>query len=208
MHTLEEILDAARVTNLHIRSKLAYFIEQVLKFNDNLGLVSKSDPENELLLQIDDSLSALNALELESECSLMDIGSGAGIPGLVFKLCQLQIKLVSLDSNPRKIAFQERVAENLGLDAVEFLAQHLKSYSPEVKFDYITVKAFGQFGDVFRFARKNLATNGKLVLFLSSDQRLPADIENRKPVIKLDNLTYNLFDRREQRVLKIVQFES
>lgn len=208
MPALEEILDNARVTNPHIRSKLGCFFEQVLKFNDKLGLVSKSSPEAEVLLQIDDCLSALKALDISFANTLLDIGSGAGIPGLIFKICRPQIELVSLDSNPRKIAFQERLSENLGLKSVEFVSRTLKSYSPNCKFDLVTAKAFGQFEDIFRFAHKNLACGGRLVLFLASEQSLSADIESRKPVKKLDILTYNLFSRREDRLLKIIQFES
>lgn len=209
MADLKDILKSSGISpDSQTCDHFTYFYNQVLEFNDRLALISKANPQSELLLQIEDSLKAWEKLSLSSGINILDIGSGAGFPGMIFKLRQPEINLYSLDSNPRKIAFQERVAENLGLTFCHFLPMSLIEYKPSIKFDIVTAKAFGKFKQVFTFSQRYLSENGRLVLFLSADQKLPESLFERYTLRNIEELTYDLTNRPDSMSLKIIEFNS
>jgi 16S rRNA (guanine527-N7)-methyltransferase len=160
----EEILD-----------RLNIFAEMVLKYNRSLNLVSKRDPDHEIVKQIADSSVLTRFMTPNFNSTLMDIGSGGGIPGIILKIFWPRIKLISLDSNPKKIAFQAEVSRKLRIQNYRFIDSQFQEFIPDVPADYITVKGLGKFKKVLKFAGAALKKNGKLILYLGEE--LPDELE-------------------------------
>jgi len=158
-----------------ILERLNIFAEMVLKYNRSLNLVSKRDPERETVKQITDSSVLTRFMTPETNSTLMDIGSGGGIPGIILKIFWPRIKLISLDSNPKKIAFQAEVSRKLRFQNYRFVDSQFQEYTPDAPADYITVKGLGKFKKVFIFANTALKKNGKLFLYLGEE--LPKELK-------------------------------
>lgn len=151
-------------------NQLVEFSEMILKYNRSLNLVSKRDPEREILKQIADSSMLTRFMNPYEDSSLIDIGSGGGIPGMVLKIFWPNIDLISLDSNPKKIAFQTEAGRKLSLGDCSFIDSQFQEYFPEAPVDFITVKALGKFKKVLTFAERVLRRDGRLILYLGDEK--------------------------------------
>jgi 16S rRNA (guanine527-N7)-methyltransferase len=158
-----------------ILDQLDIFAGMVLKYNRSLNLVSKKDPEREIVKQIADSSILTIFMTPENNSVLIDVGSGGGIPGIILKIFWPGIKLISLDPKPKKIAFQAEVSRKLMLQNYRFIDSQFQEYTPDAPADIITVKGLGKFKKVLRFAVKALRKNGKLILYLGEE--LPGELK-------------------------------
>jgi len=97
-----------------------------------------------------DSLTALNALKLEDGMRLIDVGTGAGFPGVPLKICYPKIQLTLLDSLNKRINFLQELCQLLGLEKVEFIHGRAEDYgkNPEYResFDYVVSRAVAELG--------------------------------------------------------------
>jgi 16S rRNA (guanine527-N7)-methyltransferase len=179
----EEILD-----------QLNIFAEMVLKYNRSLNLVSKRDPEREVVKQIADSSVLTMFMTPDINTTLMDIGSGGGIPGIILKIFWPRIKLISLDSNPKKIAFQAEVSRKLRFQNYRFVDSQFQEYTPDAPADYITVKGLGKFKRVLKFAGFALKENGKLILYVGGELPKELKILEKYPFELESDNSYSLPD--------------
>lgn len=145
-----------------VMGKFLLFADEILTENELLHLVSQRDPKNEVVKQIVDSAAITNCLSLCPGCRLLDVGSGAGFPGIVLKLIFPGIKLCTLDSSPRKIDFQRRVCAKLEISAT-FLNCDFRQAALDELVDIVIAKALGSKRDVIRKSRNWLRSSGKLI---------------------------------------------
>ena len=155
-------------------AQLDLYALSVLKFNLSLNLISKNNPEREIIKQIVDSAAMLRFGDITGR-KILDAGSGGGIPGIILKILTPEIELHSLDSNPRKIAFQEKACRDLNIVGCNFYDSQISEFKPQIKFDIITCKAFGKFTEIFRLAQNYLSADGEIVLYIGED--IPEEIE-------------------------------
>lgn len=120
---------------------LCAFGEAVVKQNEVMNLTAITEPTQVAKLHLLDSLSLLKAVSLEGK-TLIDVGCGAGFPGVPVKIGCPQIKLTLLDSLGKRVAWLERTLPELGVEAEcvtaraeEFAAQRREQY------DYATSRA-------------------------------------------------------------------
>ena len=185
-------------------AQLDLYALSVLKFNRSLNLISPTDPDKEIIKQIVDSAAMIRFCDISTQ-TILDIGSGGGIPGIVLKILTPDLKLHSLDSNPRKIAFQEKTTRDLEISGCTFSEIQISEFHPQEKFDIITCKAFGKFTEVFRLARETLQDDGSIILYLGDS--IPEEIENNlKDDLRIsDSFAYNLPEDLSKRQLIIIK---
>jgi len=147
---------------VEIVEKLTSFGEVILEENHLLHLVSQTRPEKEIVKQIVDSAALMRCFSLLPGCRLLDVGSGAGFPGIVIKIIFPRIELISLDSSPKKIAFQRNVCRKLGIDA-EFVEGDLRRVNLGAPVDMVVVKAVGSHAQIVRRSRDWLRPCGVLI---------------------------------------------
>ncbi|HSP06815.1 MAG TPA: RsmG family class I SAM-dependent methyltransferase [Acidobacteriota bacterium] len=122
----------------------------------------KSVSEIEKLL-IGESVAALSVLKLE-RCSVLDFGSGAGIPGLVWSLCEPSLRVVSLEIRHKKVAFQKEVLRRLGI-AAEVVQGHFPEAVAARRFDCIVSRAIRLDARVWENSSRLLSPEGRIVRF-------------------------------------------
>ena len=97
--------------------KLDQYAEILVDWNQRMNLTAITDPSGIVVKHFVDSLLLLKAIELPQGASLIDVGTGAGFPGLPWKIVREDISLTLLDSLQKRINFLHEVCEKTGIDA-------------------------------------------------------------------------------------------
>lgn len=134
--------------------KLMGFLILLQKWNRTYSLTAIRDMELAVDLHLLDSLTAMPYV---GEGSLLDVGTGAGLPGIPLAVMNQNKRFVLLDSNAKKIRFVRQATIELGLKNVEALAMRVESYRPEKLFDVVMARAFASLDDIYQMARPLLA---------------------------------------------------
>jgi len=97
------------------------FASFLIETNRTLNLTRITDPELIVTDHYLDSLTCLSAVKLAPGSSIIDIGTGAGFPGIPIKIARPDLKLALLDSSLKKLKFIQQAVEMLGMEDVEII---------------------------------------------------------------------------------------
>lgn len=142
------------------------YLELLQKWNSAYNLTAIHDPEKMVTHHILDSLSVLPYLKGD-HC--LDVGTGAGLPGLILALADPNKKWVLLDSNQKKIRFVNQAIIELKLENVETECVRVEQYKPEQVFSTIICRAFASLGTIYTRTRHLLASGGSLLAMKGHD---------------------------------------
>lgn len=93
------------------------YMELLVEWNQKMNLTAITDPEGVTVKHFYDSLLLLKAVELPEGASLIDVGTGAGFPGIPVKIARPDVKLTLLDSLNKRLVFLAEVCRELGIEA-------------------------------------------------------------------------------------------
>jgi 16S rRNA (guanine527-N7)-methyltransferase len=162
------------VSTLHVRA-LTALSDLLLKWNLKVNLTAIRDPSEVQEKHLLDSLAV--APMLEGIGSLVDIGSGAGFPGLPLKIIRPGWRVVLVDSVAKKVAFMKQAVVTLGLKDARAVHLHA-SGSAEAdgleRSDAVISRAFTDVDRWLPFARGYARPGGKVVAMLGKDPGAPA----------------------------------
>lgn len=153
-------------------SKLSAFSDLILRWNSRINLTGyrTRDQIDELL--IGESVLSMRALQnagyVKDVTSILDFGSGAGVPGLVWAMMDLPVGITSLEIRQKKIAFQKEVVRDLGLKARIVLGKFPDAVSGE-RFDLIASRAIRFDPKIWDQGRPLLNPGGHFVRFASAN---------------------------------------
>lgn len=150
---------------------LIAYVDLLLRWNQKINLTSISTPEECITRHFGESFLASRLLELRG--SLLDIGSGAGFPGLALKLISSQLDVVLLEPIAKKRAFLKEVARACGMVTVQVIGSRLDEFvlaEPGKTFNIITARAVGGLELLVPAATALLRPDGHLCLWLGSQQ--------------------------------------
>lgn len=99
-------------------ASLAGYLALLREWNTRFNLTAIEDPGEMLTKHFLDSLTCARALDFTAAKTLIDVGTGAGFPGLVLKIAFPHLEVTLLDSLEKRLRFIERVADHLGLAGV------------------------------------------------------------------------------------------
>lgn len=141
-------------------AKLLDFIDLISKWNKAYNLTAVRDKEAMVSLHLLDSLAILPHLHGQR---LVDIGTGAGLPGIPLAIYQPDKEFVLLDSNGKKTRFVQQAILELGLDNVSVLHSRVEDYRPAALFDTALCRAFASMSEISKLTQHLLAEDGLLV---------------------------------------------
>ena len=126
-------------------------------------------------------LDSLAVLPFVDGATLLDVGSGGGMPGIPLAIARPELRVVLLDSNSKKTAFLQQVAIELGLANIAVHCGRVEAYRPAAGFAAIAARAFGELADLARLSRHLLSAEGRWLAMkgVRPDDELkalPADI--------------------------------
>lgn len=116
-------------------------------------------------------LDSLAVLPLIRGRRCIDVGSGAGLPGLPLAVASPRTKWTLLDSSAKKTRFLIQAAAQLGLSNIEVIQNRVEQYTPPAPFDTVTARAFSPLGALLRETAHLLATGGQVVALKGKNVR-------------------------------------
>jgi 16S rRNA (guanine527-N7)-methyltransferase len=140
--------------------QLLAFIKLIAKWNKAYNLTAVRNNEDMARLHILDSLAILPHIEGKR---VIDIGTGAGLPGIPLAIFLPDIEFVLLDSNAKKTRFVQQVILELKLKNVSVLHHRVEDYQPEQGFDTVTMRAFASLPDIMKLTAHLLNPDGVLL---------------------------------------------
>ncbi len=150
------------------------YFEILKQWNKKINLTAIFDPEQIIIKHLLDSLVVYNtsighSLMTLPSSSLLDLGSGAGIPGILLQISNPCLNVISIDKSQKKIGFQEFVKAKLELKNLELLSERVETLMKrriyEKSLDFIVSRAFVQIKDLFEYGRFFLKDHGYLILW-------------------------------------------
>lgn len=157
------------------KQQLLDYVALLVKWNKVYNLTSVRDPAQMLSRHIIDSLSVLPYLEASS---LLDVGTGGGLPGIPAAIAHPDCTVTLLDSNSKKTRFLQQVKAELGLGNVTVVHGRVEQVSLP-QFAIITARAFASIEDILSLAGQHCEQGGRLVLMkgVYPEQELQFDSE-------------------------------
>ena len=179
--TIPSVLDETRLrqllepfgldlTAIQAGQVLAY-LHLLLRWNEKINLTAIRDPGECVTRHFGESLFLARHMELHG--NLLDIGSGAGFPGLALKIPFPELSVTLLEPVAKKRAFLKEAARACRFAQVEVRGERLEDWvraTPAPAFDFATMRAVGNLDALVPPAARCLKPGGNLLLWLSQDQ--------------------------------------
>jgi len=137
---------------------LLMYLALLLKWNAAYNLTAVRDPEQMIVKHLLDSLSIGPYVQ---EGALIDVGTGAGLPGLVLAIVKPALPVTLLDSNGKKVRFLRQVIAELGLTNVQAVQARVEAFHHT--FAQVSSRAFATLADMVNGSRQLLADGGEFL---------------------------------------------
>lgn len=137
------------------------------KWNAAYNLTAVRDLESMINKHILDSLAILPWIK---GARILDVGTGAGLPGIPLSIAKPDIQFVLLDSNGKKIRFLNEVKRKLDLKNLEIVQFRVENYHPDQGFDTVTSRAFSSLEQMIHWTQHLIAEEG---IWLAMKGRYP-----------------------------------
>jgi 16S rRNA (guanine527-N7)-methyltransferase len=164
---------------------LRAYSDLLITWNARLNL-TRISPEDFITLHYLDSLAVLTAVSPARGARLLDVGTGAGIPGLVLKVARPDLRVTLLDSTRKKLDFVRTAAETLGLSGVDCIhgrAEDLAGDSRHAgRYDLVTARAVAPTEKLVGWVMPFVAAKGRAVLLKGA--RAHAELEAAQSAIR------------------------
>lgn len=124
-------------------SQLEEYYNLLIEWNEKINLTRIVKKEDVYLKHFYDSLTLSKVIDLNQALSLCDIGTGAGFPGIVLKICFPNLKITLVDSLQKRINFLNEVIEKLSLKDIEAIHDRAEDYAKNHReeYDIVTSRA-------------------------------------------------------------------
>lgn len=141
------------------------FLDELQRWNRQINLTAITDRQESIEKHLLDSLSVLPLLDGEGK--VLDLGSGAGLPGIPLKIASPKLQFWSVDAVQKKIAFQRQVARLLALrdfNPVHARVEMLAQQKPWLeRFDVVVARAVASLPNLVQWAMPLLGPSGRLI---------------------------------------------
>jgi len=165
--------------------QLMAYLNLIEKWNRVYNLTAIRERDEMIKLHFLDSLSILNYVEMEH---VLDVGSGAGFPGIVLAITKPELKVTVMDSVNKKTTFMQQVKSELSLSNLNVVNARVEDYQPTILFDGVISRAFSSIQNMLSMTQHTLKKNGAWLAMKSKDvkEELKALDENQYTLIPLE----------------------
>lgn len=167
--------------------KLNQFYELLISWNQKMNLTRIIEKEDVYLKHFYDSLTLSKVIDLNQDLTICDVGSGAGFPGIVLKICFPNLKITLLDSLQKRVNYLNEIIKELDLKNIEAIHTRAEDYAKQnrEKFDIVTARAVANLKILSELCIPMVKVNG---LFIAMKANIEEEIENSTEILnKLDS---------------------
>ena len=190
MDIKEYILSAVKDFKIELSeeqlSQLKTYFKLLVSWNEKMNLTAITEPKDVAIKHFADSLSVLNYVDIPNNASIIDVGTGAGFPGLVLKIARPDIKLTLLDSLKKRLTFLEDVLNNLGLDA-QLIHSRAEEGGQNIDlrecYDFAVSRAVAQLNVLCEYCLPYVRQSGLLIAYKSGD--IKEELEGASHALKV-----------------------
>jgi len=215
MNLRGDLIEGARELGVDISEKDAdlffKYLENLKTWNDKINLTSIKNDREIIISHFLDSISI--APLIEDGMKVLDIGSGAGFPGIPLKIVRPGLEVTLLDSVNKKVTFMNVTIRKLGLEKIKAVwgrAEESLNDIPLHYFDYVVNRAVGSISDTLRLSSPYVSKDGVIILMRGkrgSEEWNTAieDVENEFELLDYKDFTLPLSDlKRIILVLRLI----
>src|SRR3989304_2911393 len=171
-HFLKEIFDRAKfpfILDKEKEEKFCIYLEELQKWNKKINLTSIKDNDEIIEKLFLDSVFFLKFFNIEPGYYCLDIGSGAGFPGIPIKIMSQEINLFLLEATKKKVSFLKHISRILSLEKIHIVNKRLEEISNDEnffgKFELIITRAVSPSLKLITDSYKLLSKKGVLIYF-------------------------------------------
>lgn len=160
------------------REKLSRYYELLIEWNEKMNLTAITEPEEVALKHFADCLTLLTYVDIQQGASLIDVGTGAGFPGMVLRIARPDIRLTLLDSLNKRLLFLDEVCAELGIDDVTLIHSRAEDGSrTELRdsFDYAVSRAVASLNVLCEYDLPYVKSGGRFVAMKGKDAQAETD---------------------------------
>jgi len=152
------------------KEQLEKYYENLIEYNSHTNVTAITNKEDVYLKHFYDSLTLSITTDFHKINNMLDIGCGAGFPGLVIKIVFPHIKLTLLDSNNKKTTFCKNLVEKLNLDNVEIINERAEEFIKNKRefYDLVTARAVKNLPVLNELAIPYVKINGLFIAMKSN----------------------------------------
>ena len=154
--------------------ELLGYLQLLVKWNSAYNLTAVRDPLEMVSRHLLDSLAIVPFMQGKT---LLDVGTGAGLPGVPLSIVQPECNYTLLDSNGKKTRFIRQAAFELGLKNNEVIQSRIEDYKPDATFDMVTARAFTELPRLIDLTQRFIEQGGRLMALKGSVETIDKEIK-------------------------------
>ena len=175
--------------------KLDKYYKMLIETNRHTNLTRITEESDVYLKHFYDSLTIVKVIDFKENLDIIDIGTGAGFPGIILKIMFPNLKITLLDSLNKRIEFLNSVIKNLDLKDIIAVHDRIENYNKE--FDIVVSRAVAKTNILLELSCQLVKTNGYFI-FLKGN--IKEELEEAESTIKTLNLK---LEQKEEFMLPI-----
>lgn len=191
MYDTTQFIKDLKALDLELEEKqinqfLRYY-ELLIEWNGFMNLTAITEYEDVMKKHFVDSLSLIKAFDINKDATVIDVGTGAGFPGLALKIAFPNLKITLLDSLNKRINFLNEVIKQLDLDGIETIHGRAEDFAKpdklREKFDLCVSRAVANLSTLSEYCLPYVKVGGEFISYKS--ERMEEEITVAKKAIQI-----------------------
>ena len=191
-------------------NRLDKFAEMLIETNKSFNLTAIKEPDDVTVKHFADCLSIFKYVDIPENAKIIDVGTGAGFPGLVLKLYRPDIQMTFLDSTKKRLGFIENVLNECGIkgDILHMRAEEAAQLTKyREKYDFATARAVAALPVLSEYCLPFVKVGGSFVSMKSAESN--EEISEAKKAINVlggkieEDILFDLVENMPRRIIRI-----
>ena len=180
---IKEVLKLGITLDDEKLTKLDKFYHLLIYWNEKINLTTLVKEEEVYLKHFYDSLTLIKVIDLRQHLTVLDVGTGAGFPGIVLKIVFPNLKITLLDSLTKRINYLNEIIKELDLHDIETVCSRCEDYTKinREKYDLVVARAVSHLKILSEMIIPTVKVNG---YFVAMKANLNDELEKTIPMLK------------------------